>query len=457
MKRIILILLIGFFLHPSLYAQCMYEYCYTYTYAGGYTENYKALVVRNEDGQGFIRLKFTYPKDNQERLFDLELKQFYGLTEPAPGQPADSTKIILSGYDPQLIKGPPYTFYNESFLLEYDFNKGYYVPTGVAREIRNADKNYYVYGKINYIRFIQESDLTKEFVSLYFDEQDEIYKNLFKQDELINETRAMTVANATGVKMHLIFVANTEDGKIGKSCEVDKEKMTARFTSIAKWLKIGFDKTVIYGTNYNVDKVMDAVNNVPSGPNDICIFYYSGHGFNYNKVPQQYPFLDIRDNDMEEINGNNTPNLEMIYNRLLAKNFRLTMVIGDCCNSDIGLTTVPSPAEIAMRPSVTSFSLRNGYDLFLNKEKKSYLFAASSKGQLSAGNGVDGGVFSHNFRETLEYYLGNFKSNITWDQIWRVAKEETEKKAANLKCLHPVNGTIYQCRQTPVSPVDKGN
>jgi Caspase domain len=436
-------------------AQCMYEYCYSYTYAGGYTENYKALIVRNEDGQGFIRLKFTYPKDNQERLFDLGLQEYYDFTNP--GQPVDSTKIVLDGYDPQLIKGPAYTFYNECFLIEYDFSTGQYLPTGVRREIRNPNGNYFVYGKINYIRHINESDMTKEFVSQYFDEKDEIYQNLFNQQALINETRGMTVPDANTVKMHLIFVANTNDGKIGKTCEIDKDKITARFSSIAKWLKMSFDKTIIYGDDYNVDNVMKAVNNVPMGSNDICIFYYSGHGFNYEKAEQQYPFLDLRDNDMDAINNANTPNIEMIYNRLVAKNYRLTLVVSDCCNNDIGLTMVPSKTEITMRPSTTSFSLRNGYDLFLNKERKSYLFTASSKGELSAGNGIDGGIFSHNFRETLEYYLGNFKSNVTWEDIWKVAKEETIKKAVNSDCFSRQTNTTYKCRQTPVSPIDKGN
>lgn len=436
-------------------AQCMYEYCYTYTYAGGYTENYKALIVRNEDGQGFIRLKFTYPKDNQERLFDLELQEYYDFAKP--GQPVDTKKIVLDGYDPQLIKGPAYTFYNECFLIEYDFSTGQYLPTGVRREIRNPNGNYFVYGTINYIRHINESDMTKEFVSQYFDEQDEIYQNLFNQQALINETRGMTVPNANAVKMHLIFVANTNDGKIGKTCEIDKDKITARLSSIAKWLKIGFNRTVIAGNDYNVDNVMKAVNNVPMGANDICIFYYSGHGFNYEKVEQQYPFLDLRESDMDAIDNANTPNIEMIYNRLVAKNYRLTLVISDCCNNDIGLTMVPSKTEITMRPSTTSFSLRNGYDLFLNKERKSYLFTASSKGELSAGNGVDGGIFSHNFRETLEYHLGNFKSNVTWEDIWKVAKEETIKKAVNSDCFSRQTNTTYKCRQTPVSPIDRGN
>lgn len=455
MKNLLIILVFIFLQRTAAHAQCMYEYCYTYTYAGGYTENYKALIVRNEDGQGFIRLKFTYPKDNQERLFDLALQEYYDFAKP--GQPVDTKKIVLDGYDPQLIKGPAYTFYNECFLIEYDFSTGQYLPTGVRREIRNINGNYFVYGKINYIRHINESDMTKEFVSQYFNEQDEIYQNLFNQQALINETRGMTVPDANTVKMHLIFVANTTDGKIGKTCEIDENKITARLSSIAKWLKIGFNKTIIDGANYNVDNVMKAVNNVPTGSNDICIFYYSGHGFNYDKVEQQYPFLDLRDNDMDEINGNNTPNIEMIYNRLLAKNFRLTMVVSDCCNGDIGLTTIPSKSEIVMRPSTASFSLRNGYDLFLNKERKSYLFSASSKGELSAGNGIDGGIFSHNFRESLEYYLGNFKSNVTWEQIWKSAKEETVKKAADSDCFSQKTNSTYKCRQTPVSPMDRGN
>ncbi len=456
MKKLLIIFGIIFLQITTSFAQSMYEYCYTYTYAGGYTENYKALIVRNEDGQGFIRMKFTYPKDNIERLFDLEMKEYYGTTNTANGQIVDDKKIVLDGYDPELIRGPAYTFYNECFLLEYDFNKQQYIPTGVRREVRNNNGNFLIYGTINYIKPIDEKDMTKEFVKLYFDEQDEIYQNLFNQQALVNQTRDMTVPNVSAVKMHLIFVANTNDGKIGKTCEVDKDKITARLSSIAKWLKIGFNRTVIAGNDYNVNNVVNAVNNLPIGANDICIFYYSGHGFNTNLAKEQYPFLDLRESDMDGLDGNNL-NIEAIYNSLVAKNYRLTLVVSDCCNNDIGLTMVPSKTEITMRPSTTSFSLRNGIDLFLNKERKSYLFTASSKGELSAGNGVDGGIFTHNFRETLEYYLGNFKTNVSWDDIWKVAKEETSKKALNSDCFSRQTNTTYKCRQTPVSPIDRRN
>jgi hypothetical protein len=57
----------------------------------------------------------------------------------------------------------------------------------------------------------------------------------------------------------------------------------------------------------------------------------------------------------------------------------------------------------------------------------------------------------------MEYFLGNFKSNVSWEEIWKEAKEETKKNAASSKCLDAVSGSTYQCRQTPVSPIDTGN
>jgi hypothetical protein len=457
MKQIIISLIIFLWSTSFLGAQTICEFEYEFPGNIRFPEKYRAFFIRNENGEGFFRIKFTGRQDNQERIFQLGFTEYFGDLSAVTGQPVDSSKLLIGTDNPVLIKGPAYSFYQDYFLLEQLGNDTVYTLLAVARMVNKDGKEEAVMGTITDKRLLNEKDLDRELLLQYFTGSDEIFKNLFEQEALVMETRNQVVSSSPDIKMNLIFVANTNDGKVGRSCEVDKNKITSRFSSIAKWLKIGFGKTEIFGDNYQVKNVMNAVNNLHAGKDDICIFYYSGHGFNYNKLPQKFPFLDLRENDMEEINSDNTPNIEMIYNRLVAKNFRLTLVVSDCCNSDIGFSSVPSPNEIVMKPSVTGFSVRNGNDLFLSREHKAYLFTACSKGELSAGNGVDGGIFTHNFRETLEYYLGNFKSHVSWEQIWKDAREQTAKKAALIKCFDAGSNKINSCRQTPLSLLDGKN
>lgn len=140
------------------------------------------------------------------------------------------------------------------------------------------------------------------------------------------------------VTLHLIVVANTAISDIGESCEVDEEKIVRQFEIISDELGISFDKIEIDDKSFNKANVDKAVANLSPENNDIVIFFYSGHGFRWSNQVSKYPFLSMRYSDYTPINNTTTISLEEIYNNLKIKGARLTMVIGDCCNSDIGVT-----------------------------------------------------------------------------------------------------------------------
>ena len=83
----------------------------------------------------------------------------------------------------------------------------------------------------------------------------------------------------------------------------------------------------------------------------------------------------------------------------------------------------------------------------------SILMTAASKGELSAGTGNLGGIFTYKFRTAMVNYFGKkgkLDQVVSWQNILFDAKNETIKKAENTKCKDPNNGSLSQCVQHPV-------
>ena len=73
---------------------------------------------------------------------------------------------------------------------------------------------------------------------------------------------------------------------------------------------------------------------------------------------------------------------------------------------------------------------------------------AAAKGELSAGNTNIGGIFTFNFRESLEKYMGQFYQDITWEDVMAGVKKQTISKASRTLC--PQSDNSYKpCAQTP--------
>ena len=82
---------------------------------------------------------------------------------------------------------------------------------------------------------------------------------------------------------------------------------------------------------------------------------------------------------------------------------------------------------------------------------------AASKKEESSGNDLEGGIFTFNFRMTLEKYLGPQHANAaaTWDRILSEAQVQTIKTAANGLCPYPDNPNKYRdCDQKPLVKIN---
>ena len=420
-------------------AQTLYELTYHFDKKSG-RENYKAFIYRNDDGTGFIRVEYFDVKTNARNLIEMDMQESYGQDDDGK---EDSTMLIFVGLEPKQLVGDD-KYEPDNYVFELNPEDGFYEPSFVL-SMHESGKN--KVGTLDNIRLLQQEDLTEDFVLQYFSPEDDFYVSLFK-----TTVRGLT-NDEKQTRLHLVLVANTLDETIGKSSVTDRDGVLKMFSEIAEFLGIQFSPTVIAGTDFNKTNVEKAVNNLHPGRQDIVVFYYTGHGFNQNKESYQFPYLDLRDKGYQMWGGQYTMNIEAVYQKIRSKGARFNLIISDCCNADPDKTNNLSSEGATTRGSSIGWNMDNCRALFMDPKPMSMLLTAATKGELSAGNPIDGGFFTNNLRASLDKFFGPMFKEVTWAQVLDNAKKQTIYKAQHTWCFDPDN-TKHVCAQTPVFKVE---
>jgi len=277
-------------------------------------------------------------------------------------------------------------------------------------------------------------NLSKKKVGLFFTPRELGVKSIFTTSQLIK------ARNESKPVLHLLMVHSGE-----KLCRDDAETTGAYFSDLCRFMNIPFRKIVIRDNDFNVKSVTRAIQSLKTSDNDIILFTYSGHGFSYMD-DEQYPFPQLALwhglTAKREFIRVNTINLEEIYKMILAKNGRLRIVTGDCCNSYIDMRrqhTVPTLPGV-FGPREKTWNHKRIAQLFL-EPRQSYLMAAARKGEVAASHSWYGGFFTFHFLETLNNaLLDRLEGQPGWDIIIRKTGEDAHEVSMRFPCREKVCG-----------------
>jgi hypothetical protein len=419
----------------SATSQSIYHIRYSLPAAND-TTTYRALFVLYNDGSGIVRVKYTSPSNREVVLKQMDVQeQYFDMNKVN----ASNDKLFYQLSNTKIIMGSEKQNTTPLFCFKKNTTTGEYEPWGVASSLNDVDKSISTFSDV---QFIESKDLKEDFVLEYFTRTDDFYKNLFTV-----RTRALLPFEKS-TKLFLLSVANVNDPTIGASCLKDMNRTIETFTNLTQFLGIKLEAKTIAGTGYNKANVQKEINALAPSPNDIVVFYYSGHGFRKPKDSRRFPYIDLRakpDNSYMV----NSLNVEDIYTSIKKKGARLNLVISDCCNTEVDASNAigtPIPAKKAL---AISWSQSNCQALFLNPKPLSMLVTAADVGQKAASNNDFGGFFSYFFKTSMETQCSFFKINPTWDNILKDAKKQTIYKAEHTYCAKPyVPENI--CEQFPV-------
>lgn len=243
-------------------------------------------------------------------------------------------------------------------------------------------------------------------------------------------------------KLHLILVTNTMINDIGASCEVDRDNVSREFEIVGAELEMPIVKTVISGRDFTKDNVTQAVRNLSPGPNDVVVFVYSGHGFRWSNQVSSYPSIDLRYSNYQSISKENSYELEDIYNIIKAKGARLNLVIGDCCNSDVGISERGGEPTLASRFYFQG-KLARLRKLFI-ESRGDLIVAAARPNETSCGNSRDGGYFLSSFFSSMAKETSQNATDVpSWKSIIDRTISSAYYKTQNLRFCEPQTGIYY--------------
>jgi len=436
MREKIFLILISFFSFAITgHSQAIYQFKYNLQ-----NENqiipHTAFFVRNDDGTGIIRVKYTSPVSSSPVLLEMAVQEEYA--DMKEGSTTDD-KLLYRLTNPAFITGNDKNFQPPFLWFKRNAASNEYEPWGVTAAATDPNQNI---NPFTAVTFLENNALKKDLVLEYFTTQDLFYKNLF-------ETRTRDLSQAErNTKLILLVVANIKDTAIGPSCKKDMERTVETFTKLADFMKIKLDYKTISGNDYNKENVEKELKNLSPSPNDIVVFYYSGHGFRKPKDNRRFPYIDLRPKP-DRTYMVNSLNMEDIYDAIKKKGARLNLVLSDCCNTEVEASNAIGTPVARKKGLLMTYNLENCRALFLNPKPVSILATAADAGQKASSNNEFGGFFSFFFKSSMENQLSFFKKNVSWESLLQDAKKQTIIKAEHTYCEKPYIPENI-CEQYPV-------
>jgi hypothetical protein len=247
---------------------------------------------------------------------------------------------------------------------------------------------------------------------------------------------------STPATLHLVVIANTAIGDIGPGCAVDQRNLESEFGGITNALGIGFQKHIVNGQQFTKPNVQNMLSNLRVGSNDIVICVYRGHGFRWSNQEEVWPMMDMRTSSYTRLSENTTIGLAEVYQQIVAKGGRLNIVLGDCCNNDIGLSQITNNNFLVMQNN-------NHYDpqklkrLFLDASGN-LLSCAASPGEYSWVNLANGGFYTTSFLQSLREEISYLKNDpADWQDLINNTLTGANAKVKSCSNCTPQNGKYY--------------
>ena len=153
-------------------------------------------------------------------------------------------------------------------------------------------------------------------------------------------------------------------------------------------------------------------------PEDVILFYYSGHGLGLEQANPQWPGFRI-DTLIFFLN-------RVHHHHLKPKGPRLLITLFDCCTFPIDL-----PPSGRIPDFVSEETLRTNYRRLFLETSGDLMIQSNSlpEGGRSYGRPDSGGIFTQYFLETLAFHTSTEPFACSWDWIMKEATKRTTEEA----------------------------
>jgi len=240
--------------------------------------------------------------------------------------------------------------------------------------------------------------------------------------------------SALGQTLHFIVFADTDDPTIGLP-GLKTYNYLAKDLAPAIAQQTGLTLAFIgyTGQQCRASELDAVLNKLNPNSSDIIFFYFTGHGWNNRQ--NEYPSLILGNANTDRATlENSSRNLLDIYQRLRAKNARLTIAIGEACNKE--RSDSPAAPSSNRQPDYmkTTAYRPERFNRLFREYQGGVVMASSQRGQLSNCD-PKGGLMSIAWQNTLHKLLSDNPQNsspLTWDLVLQDVEKQTEAAAEKI-------------------------
>ncbi len=215
----------------------------------------------------------------------------------------------------------------------------------------------------------------------------------------------------------MIVVGDTQDEKIGVSCDRDIDRISSEANTICRSINYVLNRVIIKDENFTPDVLKNSLKSLVVSKQDIIYFHYSGHGKRHAGTETRWPDLDFKEKGVLP--------LTEVSQIIEGKAARLKLVIADCCNQYSETTERPTFQPI---PALEGVSAEENRKKLFSEAACFVISSGSQPGQFSYGTYNDGGFYTNAFLEALQYTI-LATSKADWNSVFADAQLRTKKKA----------------------------
>jgi hypothetical protein len=323
----------------------------------------------------------------------------------------------MTGQNPTYVSTakPTYKYNPDKIVLTKNPADKYYSPAYVTSDDGASSQT----GKITSFNTLVKTSVDNDFLGKFG----------WRWPESDNKNNNQTSGNfdLTKSTLYLIQVTNSMDATLGLGFYENHKMIKSLFSDAAATCNINFKSIEVMGADYSKANVIKTIADFNPGPNDIVIFYYSGHGYRYDDQTSDWPRMCLSNTyqTKEELHAASLSLDDDVYKPLAAKNPHLLLVIGECCNTSVGTTPSMKDPNVQM--------VQGGYIMDPNAVKS--LFKQSGKLLLATSKPYEstwyyqtiGGCFGNNFVSAIskETNFTNTNSSVNWKSIFDNSVQET--------------------------------
>ncbi len=376
MKKLLLFVAVLFSVVCQTNGQDIYELKFT-----SEDTEYKGLLVIFNESKMYMRV--GYYAEDMYKVVNVDYTSEHGESDGIE-------YLALIGSNPQFITASGKYGYRPDHLIFTDILD---VPL-VIFDLENADDGVIA----DSFEPLQKGEVTDSYLRQFYRTNESDYLALRKIFGLDNST-LVSKNYESPITLHLVVIANTSIGDIGSGCAIDQQNLESEFRGISDALGISFKKYIVNGENFTKTNVLNTLSNLSVGSNDIVVCVYRGHGFRWSNQTETWPQLDIRTSSYIRLTESTTISLSDVYSKIVSKGARLNIILGDCCNNDVGMSQVTNNNFLVMQNN-NNYNLAKLKELFINS-KGNMLSCAASPGEYSWVSSANGGFFTVSFLQAL--------------------------------------------------------